>query len=270
MGCLGELFDLDPYLDAEEDLKDVSIAKYRKRAPSYGSDQKPAKKQKTVKDSSSDENSEDELSISSRSIIETISRAYLSFYTINFVSGGIQYQNDHVEEVTRDTSYSRPSSGRGEDGDSEEVFEHWNQHSNSIGAKLLLQMGFQPGEGLGKYHQGRSTILKERDLAQGLSGQVCRYFSSGVCRYGLRCKHFHLETKAKTAEVNQGIPPQEVCRYFSTTGLCWYGNRCYYRHIKTTENAWECDHCGFINENLWSKYCDDCGELLPQFQLERN
>ena len=179
--------------------------------------------------------------------------------------------NDDVEVVSNETIYSRRGNGRREDGGSGEVFGDWGKHPKSIGAKILLQMGFQSGQGLGKYLQGRPNILIERDLSQGLSGQVCRYFSSGICRYGLRCKHFHLKPRTKAAEVSEAVPPgQEVCRYFSSTGLCWYGNRCFYRHVKTRDNAWECDQCGWVNENIWSKYCEDCEELLPQFQLERN
>ena len=195
MTFLRELFDLD--LDVGEDVNVVK-AKYRKRAPSYDPEQNPAKKQKTVKTSYvaaavAEVKSEDELMKRNHS-------HYLSiFIPIKFVSGGIQYQKTVVDV---EASYSRPANGRGEDGDSEE-FGDWQKHTKSIGVKLLLQMGFQPGKGLGKNLQGRPTILMDRDVSQGLSGQVCRYSISGLCRYGSNCKHFHLKPRVKAANVSE-------------------------------------------------------------------
>ena len=195
MTFLRELFDLD--LDVGEDVNVVK-AKYRKRAPSYDPEQNPAKKQKTVKTSYvaaavAEVKSEDELMKRNHS-------HYLSiFIPIKFVSGGIQYQKTVVDV---EASYSRPANGRGEDGDSEE-FGDWQKHTESIGVKLLLQMGFQPGKALGKNLQGRRTILMDRDVSQGLSGQVCRYSISGLCRYGSNCKHFHLKPRVKAANVSE-------------------------------------------------------------------
>ena len=268
MALLGKLFDVDP--DTGEDGS-VVWAKYRKRAPSCDQEENPAKKQRTEKNSYlAAAVTEENVFISelvhqmnhNRATLSRQAQIYLLHRSVIFVSGGVQYQRD-VE-----ASYSRPVpvSGReGEGGDSEE-FGWWEKHAKGVGAKLLLQQGFLPGKGLGKHLQGRSNLLTERDISQGISGKVCRYSPSGQCRYGIRCRDFHLKTRVKTGDVSG----QEVCRYFSSTGLCWYGDRCYYRHIKTRDLDWECQHCGFDNEFLWSKYCQDCGQFLTQFRMERN
>ena len=47
----------------------------------------------------------------------------------------------------RTQNYSQPQSlGKG--------FGEWEKHTKGIGARLLLNMGFQPGKGLGKNLQG--------------------------------------------------------------------------------------------------------------------
>ena len=39
-------------------------------------------------------------------------------------------------------------------------FGDWEKHTKGIGAKLLLQMGYQPGGGLGKNLEGRAQIVE--------------------------------------------------------------------------------------------------------------
>ncbi|XP_029361299.1 makorin, ring finger protein, 4 [Echeneis naucrates] len=53
------------------------------------------------------------------------------------------------------------------------------------------------------------------------SGDVCRHFLNGSCRFGPRCNYRH-EWPV--------IPSVQVCRYFQKGG-CWYGERCRYAHV---------------------------------------
>ena len=56
-------------------------------------------------------------------------------------------------------------------------FGDWEKHTKGIGAKLLLNMGFQPGKGLGKELQGRSNIV-EAHLRKG-KGAIGAYGHEG-------------------------------------------------------------------------------------------
>ena len=70
----------------------------------------------------------------------------------------------------RTQSYAQPQSlGKG--------FGEWEKHTKGIGAKLLLNMGFQPGKGLGKNLQGRSAIV-EAHLRKG-KGAIGAYGHEG-------------------------------------------------------------------------------------------
>ncbi|KAM4572020.1 makorin, ring finger protein, 4 isoform 1-T1 [Fundulus diaphanus] len=53
------------------------------------------------------------------------------------------------------------------------------------------------------------------------SGNVCRRFINGFCRFGSRCKFIHDSTP---------IPASQICRYFQK-GECWYGEQCRYFHV---------------------------------------
>ena len=51
-------------------------------------------------------------------------------------------------------------------------FGSWEKHTKGIGAKLLLNMGFQPGKGLGKNLQGRPNIVEGRSQRFNMEGQT--------------------------------------------------------------------------------------------------
>ncbi|XP_047220268.1 makorin, ring finger protein, 4 isoform X1 [Girardinichthys multiradiatus] len=53
------------------------------------------------------------------------------------------------------------------------------------------------------------------------SGNICRRFINGFCRFGLSCKYRHEITP---------MPASQICRYFQK-GVCWYGERCRFFHI---------------------------------------
>ncbi len=56
-------------------------------------------------------------------------------------------------------------------------FGDWEKHTRGIGAKLLMQMGYEAGKGLGKDLQGRSTIV-EAHLRKG-RGAIGAYGHEG-------------------------------------------------------------------------------------------
>lgn len=67
---------------------------------------------------------------------------------------------------------------------------NWEKYTKGIGAKLLLQMGFQPGKGLGKDLQGISAPV-EAHLRKG---------RGAIGAYG--------------PEKRQTVPPKKVCLHF--------------------------------------------------------
>lgn len=107
---------------------------------------------------------------------------------INFVSGGVRQVGKKEEEKKEESGDERGSSseeevvripakskrtafrgGRGGAGGvahgllgSSGDFGHWEKHTKGIGAKLLLQMGYQPGKGLGRDLQGISAPVEAK------------------------------------------------------------------------------------------------------------
>ncbi|KAI4462519.1 tuftelin-interacting protein 11-related [Holotrichia oblita] len=74
--------------------------------------------------------------------------------------------NATVTEITGDIAGLRSKRGQTNTAFVNQGVGNWEKHTKGIGAKLLLQMGFQPGKGLGKDLQGISTPV-EAHLRKG-------------------------------------------------------------------------------------------------------
>ncbi|GFG29832.1 hypothetical protein Cfor_02451 [Coptotermes formosanus] len=111
---------------------------------------------------------------------------------VSFVSGGVQQTGKQKTPKTNDKNMDTGDDSEGAEGEGEEddetggrrgrglrkkrpafnpVLIHkgmgtWEKHTRGIGAKLLLQMGFQPGRGLGKDLQGIAAPV-EAHLRKG-------------------------------------------------------------------------------------------------------
>lgn len=71
-----------------------------------------------------------------------------------------------MTEITGDIAGLRNKRGQTNSAFVNQGVGNWEKHTKGIGAKLLLQMGFQPGKGLGKDLQGISTPV-EAHLRKG-------------------------------------------------------------------------------------------------------
>lgn len=73
---------------------------------------------------------------------------------------GRQKINATVTEITADIAGLRNKNISVNPALMKQGVGHWEKHTKGIGAKLLLQMGFQPGKGLGKDLQGISAPVE--------------------------------------------------------------------------------------------------------------
>ena len=102
--------------------------------------------EETVMGDKSDESSEEE-GYSGRHI----KAGGLGFGGRDGGAGRVQSEGEFAGQ--RSQGYRQPQSlGKG--------FGEWEKHTRGIGASLLLKMGYQPGQGLGKKGEGRTEIVE--------------------------------------------------------------------------------------------------------------
>ncbi|PIK35609.1 putative zinc finger CCCH-type with G patch domain-containing protein [Apostichopus japonicus] len=96
-------------------------------------------------------------------------------------------RDDETESLQEDVNL--PSTSRGlpdsKQGDSEGVptpgwnttpgvaLGQWEEHTRGIGSRLMAKMGYEYGQGLGKYNQGRTEIVEAVVLPPGKSLDKC-------------------------------------------------------------------------------------------------
>ncbi|KAK2713647.1 tuftelin-interacting protein 11-like isoform X1 [Artemia franciscana] len=106
----------------------------------------------------------------------TVSRKQKKSYTtpLSFVAGGVvqagkkkedlgedeEAEMEEEEETIIHTLKGRKRTAARQTGKSKGEMGNWEAHTKGIGAKLLLQMGYQPGKGLGRELQGISKPIE--------------------------------------------------------------------------------------------------------------
>ncbi|XP_014195026.1 makorin, ring finger protein, 4 isoform X1 [Haplochromis burtoni] len=71
----------------------------------------------------------------------------------------------------------------------------------------------------------RRLVQNTRRMDSARSGNICRRFINGSCRFGSRCNYRHEWPT---------IHSSQICRYYQKGG-CWYGERCRFFHVLQSE-----------------------------------
>jgi len=109
-------------------------------------------KPKLVDFSESDEDNQGNLSSGDEQILSSLGKKSSKGFVKqdNFKRGSGSGKGNANNRYYKSESNQKDQSGLGD----------WEKHTKGIGAKLLLQMGYQPGKGLGKALQGRSIPVE--------------------------------------------------------------------------------------------------------------
>lgn len=106
-----------------------------------------------------------------------------------------------VTEITGDIAGMRASTNRSSKYLQNQGVGNWEKHTKGIGAKLLLQMGFEPGKGLGKDLQGISAPV-EAHLRKG-RGAIGAYGPEKKVTIAKLDKEQILDDRMKVEEGNE-------------------------------------------------------------------
>lgn len=92
--------------------------------------------------------------------------------------------------------------------------------------------GDASSQGLGGQQAAEQAAAQQAALSMtgahaGSSGNICRFFASGLCNFGSSCRNLHIAG----AEPNKPNPSGEVCRFFQKSGWCQWGDNCHHAHV---------------------------------------